>query len=68
MESLDQIGGGRASRLAPRRASARTARTVYPYSIVPGGVYNAEEAKKAVARDPVVAEHFRDFALDVMHV
>jgi len=47
---------------------ARTARTVYPYSIVPGGVYNAEEAKKAVANDPVVAEHYRDFALDVMHV
>jgi hypothetical protein len=47
---------------------ARTARTIYPYSIVPGGVYNAEEAKKAVANDPVVAEHYRDFALDLMHV
>ena len=31
-------------------------------------MYNAEEAKKAVAGDPVVAEHYRDFALDVMHV
>lgn len=38
---------------------------VYPYSIVPGGVASVEALKAAIARDPVVAEHYRDF--DIKH-
>jgi hypothetical protein len=33
-------------------------RPVYPYSIVPGGVFGAEELKRIVADDPIVAAHY----------
>jgi hypothetical protein len=33
-------------------------RAVYRHSIVPGGVYSAEEVEAAVLRDPVVAAHY----------
>jgi hypothetical protein len=30
----------------------------YPYSVVPGGIYSAEEFRDAIARDSVVATHY----------
>ena len=33
--------------------------TVYPYSVVPGGVHNPEDLTHVVQRDPVVAAHYR---------
>jgi hypothetical protein len=36
-------------------------RTVYPYSVVPGGVKDAGELKWAVDHDPVVAAHYAGF-------
>ena len=33
-------------------------RPAYPYSVVPGGVYSAEEFSHAAARDSVVAAHY----------
>ncbi len=36
-------------------------RPVYPYSVVAGGVRNSPEAELAVSRDPVVAQHYKDF-------
>jgi hypothetical protein len=36
-------------------------RPVYPYSIIPGGAESSEELHKAIAVDPVVAEHYSDF-------
>jgi hypothetical protein len=38
-------------------------RSVFPYSVIPGGAQSAEELKKAVAMDPVVAQHYSDFDL-----
>lgn len=39
----------------------RSARPVYPYSVVPGGVADARELKWVAEHDPVVAEHYRGF-------
>ncbi len=39
-------------------------RPVYPYSLVPGGVRNVEELKRAAQRDPVVAAHYAGFDYD----
>ncbi len=36
---------------------------VYPYSVIPGGVYSTQELKQARSQDVVVAAHFSDFAL-----
>ncbi len=33
-------------------------RPVYRHSIVPGGVYSAEEVQAAIVRDPIVAAHY----------
>ncbi|GAC1702064.1 MAG: hypothetical protein NVS9B4_06580 [Candidatus Acidiferrum sp.] len=38
-------------------------RPVYAYSIIPGGVGNVEELRRAIARDPMVAKHYADFNL-----
>ena len=37
------------------------ARSLFPYSVIPGGVESAQELKNAVERDPVVARHYADF-------
>lgn len=37
-------------------------RPVYPYSVVPGGVYSADEFRAAVQRDHIVAEHYAIFS------
>lgn len=39
-------------------------RTVYPYSVVPGGVKDAQELKWAAEHDPVVARHYAGFDYD----
>jgi hypothetical protein len=41
----------------------RAARTIFPYSVVPGGVQNVGELEASVAKDPLVAEHYRDISL-----
>jgi PEP-CTERM motif len=38
-------------------------RPLYPYSVIPGGAYNAEELRNAIEHDPVVARHYADFDL-----
>jgi len=43
----------------PKRALAIP--SVYPYSVVPGGVRNAGELRDAAARDSVVRRHFSGF-------
>ena len=40
-----------------------TPRPVFPYSVVPGGVRDAQELQKAVSNDPVVARHYSDFGV-----
>jgi len=39
-------------------------RTVYKYSVVPGGVRTVQELKQAVEHDPVVAAHYAGFDYD----
>lgn len=40
-------------------------RKVYQHSVIPGGIYSAEELSRARRTDPVVAEHYLDFGEDV---
>jgi hypothetical protein len=42
-------------------------RPVYPYSIIAGGAGTAEELRAAVCSDPLVARHYRDFNLSMVH-
>lgn len=39
-------------------------RPVYPYSIVPGGIEDANDLKRAAERDPVVGAHYAGFDYD----
>jgi len=39
-------------------------RTVYKYSVVPGGVRSVQELKRAAEHDPVVATHYAGFDYD----
>lgn len=43
------------------QVQARNRRTVYPYSVVPGGVASAEELHEAADHDPIVSEHYSGF-------
>ena len=47
----------------PRPFTDQSARLVYAYSVVPGGVADAADARRAVAADPVVGEHYRGLNL-----
>jgi hypothetical protein len=42
-------------------------RPVFPYSVVPGGVRDAQELQKAAATDPVVGKHYSDFRIGKAH-
>jgi hypothetical protein len=41
----------------------RSGRVVYPYSVIPGGIQSIQELKNAIAKDPVVSEHYATFRL-----
>jgi hypothetical protein len=43
--------------------SGSETRRVYPYSIIPGGIFSVDDLKKAVLRDQIVASHFSSFDL-----
>lgn len=44
------------------------ARPVYAYSVIPGGVANAQELARAAVHDPVVAAHYADFHAQTAHL
>jgi hypothetical protein len=46
---------------AESRVPDKTARPVYPYSLVPGGVHDPKELAQAFEHDPVLASHYRGF-------
>ena len=49
---------------ANRPASARRSqRPVYPYSVIPGGAYNAQELRGRLKADGVAARHYQSFDL-----
>lgn len=41
-------------------------RANFNYSVIPGGAYNAQELRRAVNVDPVVAQHYPDLDLSTM--
>jgi len=43
-------------------------RSVYHYSVIPGGVASPDELRNAALQDPVVARHFRGFNYDHAHL
>ena len=49
------------SRLQQESLPQPEIRPIYPYSVVPGGVKDAQELRLAAARDPVVAAHYAGF-------
>lgn len=46
-------------------AFIRSIRPVYPYSVIPGGVYSSRELRDSIVRDPIVASHYVGF--DIAH-
>src|SRR6266542_2797296 len=48
----------------PALARATFERETYPYSVIDGGASSVDELKNRMARDPVVAAHYADFAID----
>ena len=42
----------------------RAARPVYPFSVVPGGVYDSQELTDSYNRDPVVRKHYRNIRVE----
>jgi hypothetical protein len=44
-------------------SSTLSTRPIFPYSVVPGGVRDAQELQKAAAADPIVAAHYADFRI-----
>jgi hypothetical protein len=45
----------------------RGIRQIYPYSIVPGGTYDAEEVSESVRNDVVVRQHYADIRIEKLH-
>lgn len=43
------------------QVATRNQRTVYPYSVVPGGVISGAELQEAADHDPVVSQHYAGF-------
>jgi PEP-CTERM motif-containing protein len=52
----------------PQASLDQSQRTVYPYSIVPGGVRDVAELKSAMASDPIVAAHYGELQLASLRV
>jgi len=63
-----QIPRASRSQTAAQADSRLTARALYPFSVIPGGVENARELRKALTRDPVAAAHYAEFDLAKAHV
>lgn len=49
-------------------AVVRSLRPVYPYSVVPGGLYSAKELERARSTNPLLHEHYADFNLAETHM
>lgn len=43
-------------------------RLLYPYSVIPGGIEDAQELRNAIARDPLVAALYANFDLSRAHI
>jgi hypothetical protein len=53
------------ARYAPPPAqNFRAARKVFPFSVIPGGVYEPRELVASMEKDPALREHYKDVKLD----
>ncbi len=43
-------------------------RTLFPYSVIPGGVDSAQELRNALEHDPIAASHYAGFDVSQTHV
>ncbi len=49
-------------------ADRSSGRTVFPYSVVPGGIRSAQELADTAQNDPLVAQHYAGFRLHTAHM
>jgi len=52
--------------IKPPKLSFRAARQMFPFSVIPGGVFDARELADSIAKDVVVRDHYRDLQPDRM--
>lgn len=57
----NRLAGLAASTAVGTLPQVQTKRTVYPYSVVAGGVQSPEDLEQAAARDKIVAAHYAGF-------
>ena len=53
---------------APSPLVHNTDHSVYPYSVIPGGAHSGRELIEGAQREPVVAAHYREFAIGKVRV
>lgn len=53
---------------ASLRPKGRSIRRVYGHSLVAGGIHSIEELMAVIAKDPRLAEHYRNFDLSKAHI
>ncbi len=62
------VGSAQVRRFGYPASVALPQRRLYPYSVIPGGVQNAQELRNAVAHDPLVAVLYANFDLSKARV
>lgn len=63
LQSGNAITARVVARVSQSSGVAPSPRRLYPYSVIPGGAYNRAELRNAATQDPLVRDHYRDFAL-----
>lgn len=61
--AASQPAEARENLFASQSDSKLALRRLYPYSVIPGGAYSAEELRNAIEHDPLVAHHYAGFDL-----
>ncbi len=66
--ALDEARPAKLETPAISSMAMRPGRPSYLYSVIPGGVANAEELRQAMAHDPVIARQFEGFDFQRAHL
>lgn len=51
-----------------RFGTLKGSRTLFPYSVIPGGVHSEQELRSALEHDPIAAAHYAGFDVSQTHV
>jgi len=65
LEVIDTTGSDHSSAAS---TATDVQRTVFPYSVIPGGVNSVDELRSAIAADAIVADHYKTFDLSKARV